>query len=196
MKLINKVKWVLGILLVFFLIVATNLLDRDNFRRINDSVTSIYEDRLVAKDLVFELSLLIHEKEMALAIADSQFFAQKNKAINQQIEDLILRYLNTKLTTTEARIFDDLQGNLAVLKNDEKSVMAGQMGSTGVLEGQIGKVKENLYELSKIQLEEGKRQVSISQEATATVELFTKLEIYFLIVLAILIQIIVIYKPK
>jgi len=60
----------------------------------------------------------------------------------------------------------------------------------------ISEVKDNLYDLSKIQLDEGKKQMSISEKAISSVELFTQIEIYILIFLAILIQIIVIYKPK
>lgn len=196
MTVISKVKWVLGILMVFVLIVATNLIDRDNFRRINDSVVAIYEDRLVVKNLVFEISLLIQEKEMAHALADAEFFSKRNKAIDEEIEGLIARYLHTKLTDNEARIFDDLQTNLTLLKEYEVATTTDSKTDLIAVKSQILKVKGNLYELSQIQLEEGRRQLLISQEAAATVELFTRLEIYFLIVLAVLVQIIVIYKPQ
>lgn len=196
MTIIKKIQWVLGILLVFFLVFATNLLDRDNFRRITDSVTTIYEDRLVAKDLVFELSLLIREKEIACISGDIQFFVQKNADVNQEIESLVARYLETKLTDTEARTFEDLQTNLEILEEKENALSSGQSDNLGSLKEEINKVNKNLYDLSKIQLIEGRRQVSISKRAMATVELFTQLEIYFLIILAVLIQIIVIYKPK
>jgi hypothetical protein len=46
----NKIKWSVGLLLVIVLIVSTNFIDQNNFQRIQDSVTSIYEDRLIAKD--------------------------------------------------------------------------------------------------------------------------------------------------
>jgi len=57
-------------------------------------------------------------------------------------------------------------------------------------------VKENLYDLAKIQLSEGRRQMHISQKSVDTIELFTHIEIYMLIILAIIVQVIVIYKPK
>jgi hypothetical protein len=196
MTIIKKIKWVLGILLVFFLIFATNLIDRENFRRISSSVTTIYEDRLVAKDLVFELSLLIQEKEIASISDDYQFFVERNKENNKEIERLIARYLETKLTETEARIFEDLQTNLEALKRKENSLSNGKEDNPDLLSKEINEVNKNLYELSKIQLEEGRRQVAISKRALATVEQFTQLEIYFLVILAVLVQIIVIYKPK
>ena len=61
---------------------------------------------------------------------------------------------------------------------------------------QIAKIKKNLEDLSKIQLLEGSKQMSISKKAIDSVELFTQIEIYLLIFLAIVIQIIVMYNPK
>jgi hypothetical protein len=63
----NKIKWSVGLLLVIVLIVSTNFIDQNNFQRIQDSVTSIYEDRLIAKDLLFDIQLEIHDKELLLA---------------------------------------------------------------------------------------------------------------------------------
>ena len=57
-------------------------------------------------------------------------------------------------------------------------------------------IKANLNNLSKIQLIEGSRQMSISKRAIDTIELYTQIEIYVLVFLAIIIQIIVMYKPK
>mgnify|MGYP006207280059 CR=1 FL=1 len=66
MNFYDKIKWVLGILMVFVLIITTNLLDRNNFVRVKDSVVSIYEDRLIANDLIFEISNSIKQKEIAI----------------------------------------------------------------------------------------------------------------------------------
>jgi hypothetical protein len=60
----------------------------------------------------------------------------------------------------------------------------------------IEDVKRNLSSLSEIQLNEGKRQLMLSKRAMDSIELFTDIEIYILIALAILIQIIVVYQPK
>lgn len=73
MTFFNKIKWVLSILMVFVLIVTTNLIDRNNFIRVKDSVVTIYEDRLIAKDLIFEMSKAVQEKEVAVAASDTTF---------------------------------------------------------------------------------------------------------------------------
>lgn len=60
----------------------------------------------------------------------------------------------------------------------------------------IESLKTNLSDLSKIQLTEGNRQMSISKRALDSVELFTQIEIFILVFLAIVIQIVVMYNPK
>ena len=60
----------------------------------------------------------------------------------------------------------------------------------------IGNIKDNLDDLAEIQINEGSRQMSISKRAIDTVELFTQIEIFILVFLAVLIQVIVMYNPK
>ncbi len=196
MAFYDKVKWVLGILMVFVLIVATNLIDRNNFLRVKDSVVTIYEDRLVVNDLIFEMSKAIQEKELASIKSDSVFFLTENKKINKDLQNNILKYEETKLTAKEVKVFNNLKQNLKNVNDLELLLIKNKFDNNKGLEKAIIRVKENLYQLSKIQLNEGGRQMSISKKAIDTVELFTQLEIYILIFLAIVIQIIVIYKPK
>jgi hypothetical protein len=196
MTFYNKVKWVLGILMIFILIVATNLIDKNNFVRVKDSVVAIYEDRLIANDLIYEISNSIQEKEIAVAVSDSVFFLDRNKQISKDIQGFVYRFEQTKLTTKERQVFNDFKKNLESLRNFETAFIQSKFVQNTALVKRISEVKDNLYDLSKIQLDEGKKQMSISEKAISSVELFTQIEIYILIFLAILIQIIVIYKPK
>lgn len=196
MAFFNKVKWILGILMVFVLIIATNLIDRNNFLRVKDSVITIYEDRLVAKDLIFDIYSSVQEKELAVATSDSVFFYERNDQVNNHIQSLVSRFEKTKLTVEEARLLQDFKSNLESLSTSETAFIQSKFTQKATLNNQISNVKENLYDLSEIQLNEGKRQMFISKKAIDSVELFTQLEIYILIFLAIIIQIIVIYKPK
>lgn len=196
MTVFDKVKWVLGILVVFFLIVSTNLIDSKNFAKVKESVGAIYEDRLVAKDLVYELSLLIQEKEIALAKSDSSFYDRRVAVVNNEIQDLLVSFLETKLTKPEAVVFHDLESNLQKLQTDEANYYALDAEGKVLAEKHLDEVKKNLHELSKIQMEEGRKQLFISKKAMDSVELFTQMEIFFLIILAIAIQIIILYNPK
>jgi hypothetical protein len=192
----GKIKWILGILMVFILVIATNLIDRHSFVSMRDSVVSIYEDRIVANDLIFEMAYAFHEKEMAMVTNDSTFFIQRNDDINAEIEGFIVRFEQTKLTLEESQIFEKLKRDFGHLKDSEETFVQSHFDEKKALIKDVSRFKESLFTLSKIQLNEGARQANIGKRAINTVELFTQIEIYLLIALAVVIQIIVMYKPK
>ena len=196
MTLYNKLKWILGILLIFVLIIATNLIDKNNFVRVRDSVVTIYEDRLIAKDLIFEMLKSVQQKELAVSLSDSTFFQNQNSKVNDNLQSLVSRFEQTKLTSEEAKEFKDLKGNIKSLIDSESQFLNSDYSNNSQIVDHIESLKTNLNNLSKIQLNEGSRQMSISKRALDTVELFTQIEIYFLVFLAILIQVIVMYTPK
>lgn len=196
MAFYNKIKWILGILMVFVLIVTTNLIDRNNFVRVRDSVVTIYEDRLIANDLIFEISKLVQEKEMAVAMSDSVFFEGQNPNVNKTIQGFISSFEQTKLTPEESQVFSDLKENIQALMDSENDFVSSNFETKTEVLGHISSITGDLGRLSKIQLSEGSRQMSISKRAIDTVELFTQIEIYLLVFLAIVVQIIVMYNPK
>lgn len=196
MTFYDKIKWILGILMIFVLIMATNLIDRNNFLRVRDSVVSIYEDRLVANDLIFEMATVVHQKQLAVAQSDTLFFTATNSQHNNRLIELVARFGNTKLTVQESQVFKDLKEHLERLPQQEALYVSSGFTNQGLLQETFLIVNTHLNELSKIQLSEGSRQMSISKRAMDTVELFTQLEIYILIFLALVMQIIVIYNPK
>ena len=198
MDILNKIKWIAGVLFVFIIVITTNLIDKDNFNRLRYSVITIYEDRIVANDLIFEILLLIHEKEMAVAVSDSSFFYNENDKINRDIKDLIERYEQTKLTNQEQKIFNDLKEGFTKLNSLEAKLTASDADQeiTANLIDSINEIVNNLYDLSKVQLTEGKTQMLASNKAMDTIDVFTQVEIVFLILMAIIILTIVLYKPK
>lgn len=196
MALLSKIKWILGVLLIFILIVATNLIDRSNFKLVRDSVATIYEDRLVAKDIIYDMCQLLQEKELALAKSDSLFFLNKNEKVNENLQELAIRFEKTTLTNPEAKALNKFKANLVSLASIESNFIQSGFLEEGNLSNKIIELKDGLQTLSEIQLSEGSKQVQISQRAMNTVNLFTHLEIYVLIFLAIVIQFIVMYSPK
>jgi hypothetical protein len=196
MSFYNKVKWILGILLVFIIIVTTNLIDRKNFVRVKDAIVTIYEDRLIANDIIYEINTLIHEKQIAVAFADDIFFNTQNQKSNRNIRDQITKYERTKLTIDEQRVLSELKSNLERLNEAETNFINLGFKKPEKLSQTYAEVKKNLYDLAKIQLNEGEIQMSKSKRVIDTVELFTQIEIFLLVALAIIIQIVVMYKPR
>lgn len=193
MSVFSKIRWVASILLVFFIVLITNLIDKENFNKLNHSVTTIYEDRIVASDLLFELARLMRKKEVAIVSADKTFLENENTKLNQEVNKFIERYNQTKMTEKEKSVFNQLKDELAILirieQKDENSRREKALTS-------IEKINQHVYDLSKIQLQESRQQVYISNKAMNSIDLFTQFEIIFLIAMAILIQIIIFYKPK
>lgn len=196
MSFFDKVKWILGIMMVFFIVLATNLIDKQNFTLVKNSVVTIFEDRLVANDILFKMADLLHQKELAIVTANTEFFENSNSVVNSGFYDLIAQYELTKLTESESRNFESLKRNYEqVVEAERSTLMSNFSDKTSVLNA-ISKVKINLTTLSKIQIDQGRRQVLISEKAMNSIEFFTQIEIYILILLAVLVQILVIYKPK
>lgn len=196
MAFLTKLKWILGISLVFLLIAATNLVDRSNFVQVKESVVTIYEDRLIAKDLIMDMYKSIQLKKVAILTTDEQFFAQENQAVNGHLNTLIERYEGTRLTDNEEDVFESLKTNIESLLETESDLNVNATQARSKLLATIGEIEVNLDDLSDIQISEGRRQVSITKRATDSIELFTQLEIYVLIFLAIVIQVIILYRPS
>ncbi len=196
MKFYNKIKWILGISLIFGLVLTTNLIDRNNFIRVKDSIVNIYEDRLVAKFYIYEITNLIHDKELAILKNDTVDYKNNVQNINQNISSTVSSFEKTKLTSEEAEIFQNLKDNLKNLEKVEARYLSNPISNKADILNELDNITSNLNALSKIQITEGSRQMSIGKQAIENVKLFTEIEIYFLVFLAILIQIIILYNPK
>lgn len=195
MTLFNKLKWVLGIALIFLLILTTNLIDRQNFMIVRNSIETIYADRLVAQNIVYNLSRQIGLKEMTYNQVEGNGLAGDLNKINTKIENQIALFADTKLTPTEEIVFGRLKSSLQTLQQQESALLAGQK-TVQDLVAPLDRIHEELDELSAIQIQEGKRELLESQKAIGSADLFTQLEIAILIVIAIAVQVIILYTPK
>ena len=148
----NKIKWIVGILLVFVIIVTTNLIDRNNFIRVKDSVETMYKDRVVADGLLFSLLGNLHEKEIAFISNEKGFYTKRNVQLNEEIELMISNYELTRLTEKEQVLFDKLKENLRLLSQSETNFANSDFVDISNLSGIFQEVKKNLRGLSNIQL--------------------------------------------
>lgn len=182
--------------MVLLLIVATNLLDRKNFLRVKASIVTIYEDRLVANDLIFDMSAAIHKKQLAILSSDSAYYQTANDSVNSKLTAMVERYERTRLTDLEQEIFNTLKDNLTKLYALEKEMSASSTSDSLAVLEKLRFTNTTLQRLSKIQLDEGKKQMKIGTYAANSVELFTQMELYLLVTLAIIVQLLIMYRPK
>lgn len=194
--MVEKIKWVLAVFIVFLVILGTNLIDRRNFNQLKGSVETIYNDRIVASDLIYRMADLLRKREIVVVTGDTINYNAQLNAFNNRFEDFIAEYRNTKLTELEqielGRVVD-AEDQLS--RAESQYVISGQYDLQVVIK-RYDQVYEHMDLLSNIQLEESARQKRISEKAMDTVELFTNVEIYMLVFLAVLAQIIILYRSK
>ena len=104
------------------------------------------------------------------------------------------RYATTRLTDRESVEFERLREELGTLARLEEEFMDGKVDRTTVVRS-VYAVRESLDALSAIQMQEGRQQLLLGQRAVSSSDLFAKLEIGALIVLALAVQAIILYTP-
>lgn len=196
MTIFKKIKWFLAVLCVFLLILATNLIDQDNFLRVEKAVENIYNERLLAKELLLDVTIQFHQKELAYALNDSIYLQSQNDVVNAKINELLQMFDRTGVTRKEKAIVDKLNENHAKLIHLESNTQLQDTLYSSDCAEIFSAINTNISELSAVQVREGRNQKFLARDALKTVKLFSKIEIYVLILLALVLQIIILYNPK
>ena len=196
MSVFNKIKWVFVVMVVFTLILATNLIDKRNFRSISESIVSIYEDRLVVKNLILDMATAINKKEVAFLTQDTAFLATQNTVLTEALNADIQQFEQTSYTDKEAASLALLKKDIEVMLKAEEELIATNFEDYDRYNVCIKDLNDHLDALAHIQMQEGKKQFITSQRKMVTVELFTKIETYLLIFLGVIALVIIFYKPK
>lgn len=195
---LHRLKWVAAFLLVFVLIIGTNLLDRRHFQQMEATVESIYEDRLVAKELIFKMDRTIHQKALFLAQNKSSPLVVPVLNIgNDSIRSWLNAFEHTQLTQEEERIFRTMTKKMQALSERESAYWSQPTDTLKVeLEQQYLLIQQDLQQLSKIQIKEGKRRLSEARRTMKSIEFFTNVEIVSLVIIGLLLQFLLLYPVK
>jgi len=187
----QKIKAVVALAVVFLLVLATNKMDSNHFKVVKRTLSTVYKDRLVVQDYIYRFSKNLQEKKLDLALNDTI-----NQQLNDSINHLVKLYAETELTPSEARYFESFKTSINQLYKLEQSFLEGQSGAEkqSVFK-QHTVLNEQLDELSKIQLKEGKRQIEISNRSISTSDLISNIEIGVLIIIGIIIQALIFIRP-
>ncbi len=198
----TKTKWFLGLGVVFILILATNLVDRTNFRWMSQSVTTIYQDRLVAKGLVYDMRSILADKQLALARRDAAYFGEPLREDQGEIDALLAEFSTTKLTPTEEQKLDSLKRRYATMTELEQSLVDAPddpFADTGTLDDlreAHEAVVADLFDLSRIQLAEGKRAQAAATQTMGAIDVVTQIEIALLAAIGVLMVLALVFGPR
>ena len=190
----QKFNLALALLAVFFLILATNLVDRRHFETAQEALTSVYEDRVVAQHYIFEISTIVYQKEQQFIENNTNKWSVENDA---RIEELIEQFAGTKLTTSERRQFESLKEHLTTLERIETKYRENSINNNTQVIPEIFKhIKNDLNDLAETQILESKSKMFLAQKSLNTTNLLSNLELGLLIIVGIAIQFVIFYRIK
>ncbi len=193
-RLVNKIKMIAALALVFLLVIATNMMDNHHFEVVRKTLKTVYEDRLLAKGYIYKMSEQLQRKHMALLTGED--LIRETQAANDSLQVLVGLYSATKLTSQEAGQFSELRDDLNALSGIESRWMEGEPANRDDVAPLYAKLESNLAALAEIQVVEGKRQIDYSNRAIANSDMISKIEIGVLIAIGLIIQILIIYNPS
>lgn len=147
----NKLVASVSLLSLCLLVLFSNYIDRDHSRNVKKSISTLYEDRLIAEDYILKMTGYLYQIKEIISSDENDI----NK--NGSIDDLLLAirktsnaYHKTKFTTLEKTKAEEL---LITFKEIEKT----QLESTPIKLEITDKAIALLNELSEIQLAESKQ---------------------------------------
>ena len=196
MSVFTKIKWVLAILAVFFLILSTSLLDKNAFARIEETVDNVYNERLLAKEVLLDIAIKFHKKEMAYSLNDSVYLRNENDAINAEISRSLKMFDRFESTRNEDRILSSLNRNHDKLIKLESNLKAKGTLYSPQCADLFAAINNDIVDLAAEQVVEGSRQNLIARRAIEEVNMYTRIELYILIFIGIVLQVIILYNPK
>ncbi|WP_424964348.1 MCP four helix bundle domain-containing protein [Ekhidna sp.] len=200
LSLAQRIRLGASLAVVFLLILATNLIDKNHFRIVKENLTTVYEDRLLTKTYLYEISRLVQQKKEIYKHDTGSGMNALNQQINDSITLLIKKFASTKLTENESVHFKSLQRNWESLKKLEtreiqtESIRPEAPFSLNT-EDHFQAIYENLDTLFRIQLKEGSRVIHNSTQTIGTSNFISKLEIAALIAIGVLIQLLIFLRP-
>lgn len=168
---------------VLCLVMLTNIQEQHLVKRINESVTSLYSDRLVVADYIHQLS---NRMEKLLVLLSAPQYSSKDVNLElDKIKQITTLYEKTVLTDKENVNFNTFK---IYIQQIAQNVNATDHAKAIEISKQA---RQTLETLSSIQLEEGKVKLDEVISMTSRSRLMSYIEIVILIVIAVLIQILV-----
>ena len=177
----KKIKAAITILVLCMVILLSNFRSQDLMDNVSDKIETIYKDRLIVQHLIFSYNqvletLTIFKEE---GLVESKLLAENSDKINE----LEQKYLNTKLTSEEAELFDDFSEKVEKLKNFHLNNMAWESIKKDAI--------KDLNRLETIQMEEAATEMAWIKKLSNNQQLNFKLEMVVLIVLLLIVQILI-----
>lgn len=174
---------------VMALIIINNISERRRFQKLESSISSIYQDRLLVESYIFKLYNNLQNQNDYLQNNMGLDASAQLKALKAERDELVHLYSETYLTPDEELHFEALQKTLN--KFDTNSGNRNLTNKEAI---------EHLNALSNIQTDEGTSLWSKSERLISGSQISSKFEMAIIICLGIIIQALIFssrsLKPK
>ncbi len=192
----QKFKVAVSLTVIIVMVLMTNFLNKRHFGELQQSFSSVYEDRLLVQIYIYKIANQLHEKKQLWNDIDHNNISSilaLDENIDSSVHTLIEDYENTVLTEKESILFSQLKEKLAELSILEKSIFSqvGQpdyLKASGKASEMLDEISTNLDQLSNIQQEEGLRLIDKSKQIVASSKMASKVELIILIVIGLVVQ--------
>ena len=155
---------------VALILLITSLVENKRFTDLEDTISSVYENRLVAKGYLYKLNSLVKIKEANWQNPSDEALTNN---LNESINSYYVQYAKTELTEEEARHVELLKDHLYLLfrlKTEDQNEHQRVFDS----------IYSELEILADIQIKEGKKLVEQSTSTVVESRIVTGIEAFFL----------------
>lgn len=193
----QRMKIAASLTIIIVMVLMINVLNKRHFNELQESLSSVYKDRLMVEVYIYKITAYLNEKNNFLFEEDKRDLSQllvKNKSINDSIAVLVKDFGLTHLTVDESDIFDQLKSNLeqlyiledSIFQNPGHSVTSNSFALK--TREKLDELSNNLHLLSDIQKNEGQKLIEESNRIILNSKFALQLELVILIVIGLIVQ--------
>lgn len=180
----------IALVIVLAMMLSLTFIHKKNLSELQDALSSIYMDRLVAESHLYELSHEIYEKKMLLDQYD-ELPLEPSLRTNDTIQQLIKGYEETYLTVEEEVQLSTLKDHIRISQQFEQQFIHSTSPRQREtlkpgLASHYDSILLSLNDLSKLQLHEAQKLLDQSNRVVASNNITSRLGIGLLLVLGLL----------
>lgn len=193
----NKLTASIVLLALCLLVLLSNYLDRLHTENVKNSISTMYEDRLIVEEYIFKMTQNTYQIREALSTATVDNDEKIVKKFTDNIKNTFDSFSKTRLTEKEKLTADELKLQISELN---KILLSNNKVSLKYTD----EILNTLNQLSEIQLDESKLIMKQVEDQYASIKASSEFAFAIIIVILIVLQILVfsgeslipLFKPK
>lgn len=180
----NKLAASIVLLALCLLVLSSNFLDRLHTENVKNSISTMYEDRLIAEEYILKMTRNIYQIREILSTKDHALKESTVKKLTADFKATYNIFIRTRLTKNEKSTADELM-------NQIKGLEQAVLNDSNVTSIYTDKILSSLNKLSEIQLDESKLIMKQVEAQYATIKASSQFAFAIIIIILIALQVMV-----